>query len=73
MVDKLTKPHLTLKEKDIPNVLLKLLKSNGKEEINLGMLEHFLNVGERMLYYFEKYNNMKIIGSSILLMVDNIS
>ena len=73
VAEKITKPNGLLKEKDIPGIMLRLLKSNECDEIRTEVIESFIDTTEKMLEYFQMHNSMEIIGSSILLMVDNVT
>mmetsp|Transcript_28629 Transcript_28629/g.20686 ORF Transcript_28629/g.20686 Transcript_28629/m.20686 type:complete len:167 (+) Transcript_28629:280-780(+) len=76
-IEKLVKPK-NLKTPDgkvldqAPEAIVKVLKSNGKA-IDEQILQQFVKFLEDLLKYFENVNNREIRGSSLYIVVDNIS
>ncbi|EGR29138.1 hypothetical protein IMG5_162410 [Ichthyophthirius multifiliis] len=52
--------------------IIKVFKSNQKEEINMEALENFMIFTQDLLEFFEKRNKKRFIASSIIIIVDNI-
>ena len=73
VLEKETKPHGKAKAEQIPGIITKLLKGNELDEINREALEFFRKRAEEMLEYFQNHHSRLIIGSSILLINDNVT
>eukprot|EP00347_Sterkiella_histriomuscorum_P001582 403371475 len=69
--EKVRKPHGKAQECNIPEFIIKVLRSNEHQHINREALDYFIDTAEKMLEYFVNDHPLKITGSSILLIVDN--
>mmetsp|Transcript_23934 Transcript_23934/g.23615 ORF Transcript_23934/g.23615 Transcript_23934/m.23615 type:complete len:141 (+) Transcript_23934:341-763(+) len=73
VVEKVYKPFRKLAEDQIPSIFVQILKSNGREEVNREALEFLKVKAMQMLDFFCNHNSRNITGSSLLIIVDNLS
>jgi hypothetical protein len=73
VIEKEVKPHGKALAEHIPGILKRVLGGNGLSEINQDALDFIRRRTSEILEYFENHNTRSITGSSVLILIDNIS
>ena len=73
VIEKEVKPHGKALAEHIPGILAKVLSGNENGEINKEALAFVKERAQQMLNYFENEHSRKITGSSVLMVIDNIT
>lgn len=64
---------MKFKEADIPAILRQVLQSNDMQEFNEAAKAEMVKFLEGLAEFYEKVNTRAFLGSSIVVIVDNIS
>lgn len=73
VVEKEVKPHGRVHAEHIPGILRRVLSGNDNREINKDALTFLLRRTAELIEYFENHNSRAITGSSVLIIIDNVS
>ena len=73
VIEKEVKPHGKALAEHIPGIINKVLCGNERTSLNNDALEFFKKRAVEMLAYFENHHSRMITGSSVLMIVDNIT
>ena len=70
VIERMVKQHGKVQENDIGPLVQRFLKKFDSEELYVEALNFYIQKLEEMLIFFEKMNSRRIIGSSVLMMLD---
>jgi hypothetical protein len=73
VVEKEVKPHGKALAEHIPAIISKVLSGNENGDINPEALAFVTQRAEEILAYFENHHSRMITGSSVLMIVDNVT
>jgi hypothetical protein len=73
IIEKEVKPHGKVLAEHIPGILRRVLSGNENREINKDALNFLLRRTSELIDYFENHNSRSITGSSVLIIIDNVS
>jgi hypothetical protein len=73
VIEKEVKPHGKALAEHIPGIISKVLSGNDLGSINQEALDFVTKRAGEMLEYFENHHSRMITGSSVLMIIDNVS
>jgi len=73
VIEKEVKPHGKVLAEHIPGIFRRILSGNQNRDINKDALNFLLRRTSELIEYFENHNSRAITGSSVLIMIDNVS
>lgn len=73
VIEKEVKPHGKALAEHIPGILRKVLSGNELSKVNQDALDFIRRRTSEMLEYFENHNTRSITGSSVLIIIDNVT
>ena len=73
ILEKEVKPHGKAQAEHIPGIIAKVLSGNDQGSINKDALNFVRARAKEMLHYFENHHSRRITGSSVLMLIDNVT